>query len=386
METSCTVSFRGGTGKIVGLSALKESDAWRQAFASKAKDHRFYEIIEETLDSGFEHHYLVLEDESGRVRAIQPLFLVRQNLVEGVPSVRRLVDSVRRLFPRFLTTRIMMVGCAAGEGHLGTCAEGDDDWVAIGLHATLEHCARHFGAALIVFKDFPASYRELFERFSENGYARVPSMPLTTLALRHADFDEYLNSLGSSTRKDLRRKFRRIEKAAPIELSIPPDVTPYVDDIYPLYLEVHERSDQRFETLTRSYFRALAKQMPDRAKFFLWRQGGRVIAFSLCLVHDGVIYDDYLGLNYAVALDLHLYFKTIRDVLAWALAEGLHSYRSSPLNYRPKLHLGCSLLPLDLYVMHTNRWLKPIFRHVLPLVGPTRHDPVLKQFPNAHEL
>jgi hypothetical protein len=47
-----------------------------------------------------------------------------------------------------------------------------------------------------VFKDFPASYRLLFERFSENGYARVPSMPLTTLTLRHADFDEYLQSLG----------------------------------------------------------------------------------------------------------------------------------------------------------------------------------------------
>jgi hypothetical protein len=36
--------------------------------------------------------------------------------------------------------------------------------------------------------------------------------------------------------------------------------------------------------------------------------------------------------------------------------------------------------------MHTSPLLNRIFSRVLPLIEPTRHDPVLHRFPNAHEL
>jgi Acetyltransferase (GNAT) domain len=159
-----------------------------------------------------------------------------------------------------------------------------------------------------------------------------------------------------------------------------------VDEVYPLYLQVHERSPLKFETLTKEYLSELGRRMPDRARFFIWRQHGKAIAFSVALVHDGTIYDDYLGLDYRVALDLHLYFYTLRDILTWSLAQGLKRYRSSPLNYQPKLHLGCDLFPLDLYVRHTNPFLNKIFPPVLKFLEPTRHDPVLKRFRNADEL
>ena len=191
---------------------------------------------------------------------------------------------------------------------------------------------------------------------------------------------------GKATRKDLRRKFRKIAKAAPIELEVMRDITPLVDEIYPLYLQVHERSTMKFERLTKEYFCNLGRRMPDRTRFFVWRQSGRIIAFSLCLVHDGTIYDEYLGLDYTVALDLHLYFYTLRDIITWSLEQGISTYRSSPLNYEPKLHLGCMLFPLDLYVAHTTGWLNPVFHRGMELLGPTRHDPVLRRFPNADQL
>ena len=159
-----------------------------------------------------------------------------------------------------------------------------------------------------------------------------------------------------------------------------------MDEIYPLYLQVHERSALKFERLTKAYFRSLGERMPDKARFFIWRQEGRIIAFSLAIVHEGVIYDDCLGLDYRVARDLHLYFYTLRDIISWAIKEGIEHYCSSPLNYEPKLHLACRLMPLDLYVMHTSRLLNPIFRRAVKLLEPTRHDPVLRRFPNAHEL
>jgi predicted N-acyltransferase len=386
MRAGESINFSNGVARVLAREDLKDIDAWQQAFTGKTKDHRFYEIVADTLDSKFEHHYLLMEDRAGKIRAIQPVFFVQQNLVEGIPALRAAVEAVRRRFPRFLTMRVLMVGNAAGEGHLSTVAPEDEEWVANALYQVLETYGRQSKASLVVFKDFPATYREALWKFPANDYTRIPSMPMTELRLGYTDFEHYLTTLGASTRKDLRRKFRRIAAAEPISVEVATDLTPCVDEVYPLYLQVHERSPLKFETLTKEYLSNLGRRMPDRARFFIWRQNGKAIAFSVALVHEDTIYDDYLGLDYRVALDLHLYFHTLRDILTWSLALGLRRYRSSPLNYQPKLHLGCDLYPLDLYVRHTNRILNKIFRPVLKLLEPTRHDPVLKRFRNAHEL
>ena len=387
MQVGSSFPVPDGVAKLVSRRDLQESAAWHQAFQARCKDYRYYEILETTLQDGFEHHYLIIEDRSGNVRAVQPLFFVRQNLTEGVTGkVRAAIDFIRGRFPRFLTMRVLMVGCAAGEGHLGACSVEDEAWVARALHASLRTIARQHKASLVILKDFPAKYRATLSNFSANGYARVPSMPYTRLLLDYRNFEEYLNTLGKATRKNLRRKFRKTEQAAPIQLEVMTDITPHLDEIYPLYQQVHDRSPMKFETLTKDYFRDVGRQMPERTRFFLWRQEGKIIAFSFCLIHDETIYDECLGLDYRVALELHLYYYTIRDIISWSLEQGLKYYCSSPLNYDPKLHLGCHLMPLDLYVRHTTALFNPIFCQAVKYLEPTRHDPILRQFSNAADL
>ncbi len=387
MRGDVVVPFAQGTARILTLSGVRDLEAWKRAFQDKCKDHRYYELIDETLANEFEYHYALLEDDSGNVRAIQPVFFVRQNLVEGMRGAfRRIVDLVRRKFPRFLTMRVLMVGCAAGAGELGGCDAKDERWIAEALGVTLRNYARENNASLVVLKDFPASYRSTLAALSKNGYAHVPSMPMTRLELPFQNFDEYLQALGYVSRKSLRRKFRKTESAAKIDMEVVNDISPHIDAIYPLYLQVHERSPMKFETLTKEFFCRISQTMPERARFFIWSESGKIIAFSLCLVCGDTIYDECLGLDYDVALDLHLYFYTMRDVIRWAIDQRLRFYYSGPLNYDPKLHLGHELAPLDLYVLHTRAWLNPIFRLAVKYLEPTRHDPILKKFSNADQL
>jgi hypothetical protein len=56
------------------------------------------------------------------------------------------------------------------------------------------------------------------------------------------------------------------------------------------------------------------------------------------------------------------------------------------LNYDPKYHFRMELEPLDLYVRSPHAWLNPVFKRVLPLLEPTRYDPVIRKFANASEL
>ena len=382
---SLTLPFSHGVARILSRTEVEQCAAWTRAFENRSKDYRFYEIVADTLGPNFEHHYLLFEDRAGKVRGVQPVFFVQQNLVEGIPALGKAVEKIRKRFPRFLTMRLLMVGNVAGEGHL-SCDVNDEPWMADALREVLPLFARRSKASLIVFKDFPATYRTALASLTRGDFTRVPSMPMTELPLAYRDFDHYVSTLGASTRKDLRRKFRRIANVDPITVDVVTDLAPYVDEVYPFYLQVHERSPMKFERLTKEYLSELGQRMPDRVRFFIWRQNGKAIAFSVALVHDGTIYDDYLGLDYRVALDLHLYFYTLRDILSWSIAQGLKRYRSSPLNYQPKLHLGCDLYPLDLYVRHTNPVLNKIFRPIVKLLEPTRHDPVLQRFRNADEL
>lgn len=377
-----------GCAFAVTVEQLKSVPAWRSCFARQRKDHRYYELVEQTLADGFEHRYFVLEDREGRVRAVQPFFLVHQDIAAGArETARNAVGRVRRWFPGFLKVRVLMVGCAAGEGHLSADGEAEMRWIAESLRGALQVQARRLGASLVVLKEFPRSYRAALAGFSDRDYTRIPSMPMVRLDIPFASFEEYLSKkISKVMRHNLRRKFKKLATAPPLEMQVVNDVTPFVDEVHPLYLQVFHRSKMTFEKLTKEYLCRLGQTMPDRARFFIWRQNGRIVAFSVCLVHDGAIYDEYIGLEYPLALDLHLYFVTLRDIIQWAVTNGCTRYCSSALNYDPKLHLKCELAPLDLYVRHTSAWINPFFRRLLPVLEPTHRDPVLRKFPNAHEL
>jgi Acetyltransferase (GNAT) domain len=360
---------------------------WANAFAGKRKDHRFYELVEDTIRQGFDYKYFAIRHEDGEVQAIQPFFILDQDLLAGVNSrVRAIVRSVRRLWPRFLKTRTLMVGCAVGEGCLDGSECSHDSNARLLASAIVAH-ARDLKAPLIVLKEFPARYRESLRCFLDLGFSRVPSLPMTRLNIDYPSFDAYMSrALNGATRRKLRKKFAAAATAPPIEMSVVGDVAPVIDDIYPLYLQVYERSKLHFEKLTKPFFCDLGRLMPDKVRFFLWRQNGRIVAFTLCMVEGDSIYAEYIGLDYSVALDLHLYHYAVRDMISWAISQGYRWLRSSGLNYDPKLHLRHVLDPTDLYVRHTSMIINAALKRILPWIEPTRYDPTLKKFPNYREL
>ncbi len=380
-----------GTAQIVDRADLLNPTDWRAAFGKDAKDDRYYRLCEATLrQPNFDYRYLLLRDRTGTVRALQPFFFTDQDILAGLSvGLRAKAEAIRRRFPRFMTLRMLMVGCTAGEGHLGLIRGHEDAEAAAALLEAFHLYGKAQKASIVTFKDFTKDHRPVLTPAARrHGYVRMPSLPATTIPLTgYRDFEDYLSRrLSKNTRKSLRRKFRGDDAQNPVTLEVRTDVSDCVDEIHPLYLQVLARSSYRFEQLTKEYFVELGRTMGDRARFFIWRQGGRAVAVSLGMVHDGTFYDNYLGLDYAVAYDLSLYFLTIRDLFNWAVGQGLRTYYSTPLNYDPKLHLRFALEPLDLYVRHVSNWLNPFFTRVAPLLEPTRYDKLLPRFENHADL
>ena len=382
-----TPVLQRGSVSVLRRVDLAREPHWRRAFANERKDHRYYELVEDTIHQGFDYRYFAVRDGAKDIQAIAPFFLLDQDLLAGIPApLQALAAAIRRVFPRFLILRTLMVGCAAGEGHLDGAVGERTDHARTLAESILAH-ARMLSAKLIVLKEFRAADRKALVCFCERGFTRAPSFPMTALNIDYASFEDYMErALSRKTRRDLRLKFRAAASAAPIEMSVLTDISAIIDDIYPLYLQVFSRSRHKFEKLTKAYFRELGQRMPDKVRFFIWRQNGRPIALSICMLHGDSIYAEYLGLDYAVALDLHLYHYAFRDIVRWAIPRGFKWFRSGGLNYQPKYHLRVRLDPLDLYVRHCNDVINAVLRRVLPLVEPTRYDPVLKKFPDFATL
>ena len=383
-ESGALFATAHGTVRIVDSARHIDMTIWKRAFAGHFMDSRYYEIVEETIDQGFLYRYAILTNETTGAVAVQPFFFVDQDITAGLPArLRSVVTRVRKRFPRFLNMRIAMIGCAAGEGHL----DSTEPWAVDALHEAIAQYARREKAPIILFKDVPSKYRGSLSAHRQRGFTRVPSMPGARMELNFTSFDEYMEKkLSRIYRKNLRRKFRDADRIGALSMEVVDDITPHVDEIHALYLETHNRSELKFEELTKDYFCQLGNRMPDRVRFFLWRHNGRIVAFALCLVHGDTIYDLNVGMDYSVALDFHLYFITWRDIVSWAIDAGLKRYYTGPLNYDPKLHLKLDLAPLDLYARHTSALINPIFGVAMRFLQPVRHDPVIKRFSNAHEL
>jgi predicted N-acyltransferase len=211
--------------------------------------------------------------------------------------------------------------------------------------------------------------------------------PANELCIDYPSLDDYMNrALNSATRRKLRKKFQATQLAPPIEMAVVDDATPVITQIYPLYVQVYQRSKLHFEKLTERYFCELGHRMQDKVRFFLWRQRGRIVAFATCMLQGDTLYAEYIGLDYGIAIDLHLYHYIFRDMVSWAIANGYKWFRSSGLNYDPKLHLRHLLEPVDLYVRHTSPTLNAVLRRVAPLLEPTRYDESLAKFRNYHEV
>jgi predicted N-acyltransferase len=324
---------------------------------------------------------------AGHVLAVQPYFLLDQDLLEGLKFERSpLVARIRSYYPHFLKLRTLMLGCTAGEGHLAASRHLSSAAVARVLARRIVAQAHVLGAQMIVLKEFPRSNRRDLACFEREGFRRAPSMPMTTLDIDYDSFDDYMQkALSGNARCHLRKKFRAT-KNSDLKMTVTDNAASFIDELYPLYLQTYERSNFHFEKLTKDYFRRVGCEMSDKTRFFIWYRGNTMMAFSLCMVEGDDIFGEYIGLDYNFAIDLHLYHYISRGIISWAMIHGYKRFRSSGLNYDPKLHLGHRLDPIDLYVRHVSPLANWVMGLVLPWIVPARYDTALRKFPDYRQL
>jgi len=365
------------TAEVVRSIRQIDEEEWNGSFPPHPEDYRFYTALHDALEDQFELSYLVIRNGAQCV-CIIPCFLTDYALDTTADGpLKTILSSVRAALPGLFTVRAFVCGSPATDGRLPVDFPRHEEAASLAI-GTLRSIAREKKASFLAFKDFPEEPVLFFESLAREGFRAVRTYPSVNLKIGFSSFEEYLASLSRATRKDLRRKFRNDEGAEAIDMEVRTGIGDALDDVYRLYLETFDRSEVRFEKLSKQFFRDVSERMPEAARYFLWRLNGKLVAFALCLVSGACLVDEYLGMDDAASRRYHLYFRTFRDILTWCLANGIRTYESGAFNYDPKKRLDFSCLPRYVYVRHIDKKRSVMLDLMIAAFRPERFDPMLK--------
>ncbi|MDD3344944.1 MAG: GNAT family N-acetyltransferase [Candidatus Omnitrophica bacterium] len=352
-------------------------EEWDSVFGDIPENYLFYRTLERSRLPGFVFYYLVARQGEEAV-FIVPVFTSDFNLGIAVESsFSSIIAFVRKFIPRFLISKVLFCGSPFGEyGILGVkegFAPGSE--FVLRFLKELEGLAAETGSPIVIFKDFLEEETVFLDKLKKAGFTRVSSFPAVCLNLDFPSFDDYLKSLGRSTRKGLNRKLKQAYGRGDIEVKVVSDISACIERIVSLYESTYRRGATKFEHLSREFFLRASSEMGEHSRFFLYYVNGSLSAFNLCFLYKDLLIDKFIGFDYDISDYYNLYFVSWAYNIRWCIDNSVRLYYPGQTDYEPKIRLGGILVPLYAYFRHRNLFLDLLFKLMALFLKPGNFGP-----------
>lgn len=349
---------------------------WDNVFGDIPESYPFYKTLGDSELPEFTFFYLVIYRD-GQIVLIAPFFSTDFNLDIAVEGwVSKVIKFIRNFFLRFLVLKTLFCGTPFGEyGVLGIRqdCQGDPSLIPLLLAGTKDLAVK-INAPLIIFKDFLKQSTLFLDALTQQGYSKVESFPTVLLNLNFVSFEDYLKSLGSSTRKSFKKKLKQAQIRGKIEVKSVQEIEGQVDQIVKLYENTYREGLTKFERLTKKFFLQVAHDLYPHTHFFLYYVDGKLAAFNLCFVYPDLLIDKFIGLDYDISNYFNLYFVSWAFNIRWCIDNSLHCYHPGQTDYEPKIRLGGQLIPLYAYLKHKNILFNFLLKLLIPFLKPDSYD------------
>ena len=366
------------------ISDIPQKD-WTSVYPEVLENYGFFKTLDESGFEPFSFYYiLVYQDEE--VVGATPCFLMKYPLETTVRGpLQKLVLAIKKIFPHAFTLKALICGLPMDQGRIGIRSEKPQDILDVIL-SCMEGIAQETGAGILAFKDFGCEYEPLLDTLQTDGFYKAHDLPSTAMKISFSDFNGYLKTLSRASRDGLKRKLKKIDQGPVFDMEVTNRLSPGVlDEVYALYLQTVVQSEDQFEVAPKEFFARVAENMPEETRFFLWRKDSRLVGFAYCLVSEDHFIDFYLGFDYAIAHDVHLYFVRFRDLMNWCLEHGIKTYEMGPTGYEAKRRLGFEMVPLFIYAKHRNPLINPLFKLMCRFLDPVNHHEMLRNMKKGKE-
>ncbi len=351
------------------------ADDWNRLFPHELEDHAYLRAIEHAGLEGFRYMYLAVR-EGSQLLAVVPAFITDYRLDTTVQGgLRRVTEALARVFPRLLRIPMLSLGSPVTERcRVGYAPDSTPEQRAAWLDAILARmgtiaATEKFG--MLAVKDAPLDEPAWQQACPRHGLRALPGLPGATLDIPWRNLDGYFESLGPSTRKDLRRKRRA---ATSLRIEWRTNLAGIGDDVQRLYRETLAHAEFSFEELTPAYFGNVLRDMPGRAFCVTYFEGNRLVAFNLVLRDDERLLDKFLGMDYAAMDRYNLYHVSWLENVRYCIEEDIGVYESGQGLGREKARLGSALRANALWYKHRNRFVDGVLARFERLARMDRFD------------
>ena len=363
----------------VASEADIDAALWEACFPPPLEGRWWYSALEQSgLEDQFSFLYGVIRRDAVDV-GIAPAFVMDFPIeLVAPPALAPAVRLLGRVWPRLARPHTLFVGSpCADEGTVGILPDVERASALGALSQALATQARKVGADLLVWKDFPASFR------AEPRFFPIVSFPGTVVPLGGSK-EAYFAALKGTRRHALRKKLRRSAGRVDIRTDVvqSPDAAT-LDAVFALFWQTYEKAKTKFERLNRRFFDVIAAAPVSHFVLLREATSGELVAFMLCFDLGTKVINKYIGIDYRQPREWLLYFRLWEAALDWALARGAAEIQSGQTDYAPKIQVGHRLVPLFNYGAHRSRLIHTIARYCARQIDWTTLDDDLARFLRA---
>lgn len=193
--------------------------------------------------------------------------------------------------------------------------------------------------------------------FYKSGYSEqiVESDMSIVLKNEWHSFDDYLNSLSSKYRVRAKKVFSLCQENGVVQRELnETEVEKYQERIYALYNNVMERADFKLSELSKDFFLAQKKSLPNYYHVFGYFKDDVMLGFISAYKIGKRMEVHYVGMDHEATKPIHLYQHMMYDMIRFGIenkAAQLHFGRTAP---EIKSTIGAVPSPMYGWLKHRN--------------------------------
>jgi predicted N-acyltransferase len=359
-------------------------DDWNRLFPGAGEDWDYFHACELMSPEHFSLAALAAYHRETLVGAA-PIFRMNFRLDMALGArIQRIGDWLDRRVPWLVNMPILGLGSPLADecplGFLPGLNAADKAVVLEALLRGLSEHAANCGISVLTLKDVTdKDARWGNEALTKAGYARTASLPIAAVDLPFKEEKQFFANLPAKRRGDLRRNLR---SASLFSVEFRDSIEDVHDEMIALYHQTRSRRNanyQSFDEVPSSYFREVMQRLPGKAQVVLFRAGKELVGFAFFLRGENKVTFKFIGMQYPLALEHHLYFIIWMTMVRYCLANGISCMQAGQTTYRVKVRLGAQLHRSWVYFKHRGPVIGRLFRAVAPLITFDSLDPDLAE-------
>lgn len=219
----------------------------------------------------------------------------------------------------------------------------------------------------VMIKDLHDPYVQQAAHLENLSYRYIETEPnmLLTLAPEWKNYDDYLASLASKYRVNIRNEILKPMDEAGCTVTHLPDLAPHRDSIFALYKAVQVNAGFRPFELVPDYFLALQKVAGERLRCSVIQRDGNLLGFLISVADGDTSIAYHIGFDRAAAADLPIYLRLLHAGIADALALGCTQISYGRTALEPKASLGAKPQTFGILVRHRQPVLNKLMKRLL---------------------